>query len=107
MTKQRLLEELTKLPHPTPVREAERIVLKWELEREACRRRISVLRRAELLFKAYAKNGSMTVMLLNGRQFTDRPEYGGSAVQHVRNAASKAEAMALLSIRSNTGAEEG
>lgn len=106
MTKQRHLDQLSKLSHPTPAQEKERIVLQWELEREACSRRIVILRRAELLFSAYAKTGSMTVLLPGGHLLTERAEYGGNPVQHVRNAAAKAERMASLSIPPSTGAEE-
>ena len=72
----------------------------FDKEIEDTERELRILRLSKLLVKAYYKTGSMSVMLNDGRQVTDRPAFVADSYAFFRNIHSKALEMARLAVLS-------
>ena len=72
----------------------------FDAEIEDANRELQILRLAKFLVKAYYKNGSMSVMLNDGRRLDDRPTYVDDTRVFSRNVHDMAMEMARLSITS-------
>lgn len=70
--------------------------INWDIEAQEIIQRLQVIRLAKILYSAYWNSGEMCIVLPDGKRLTDRPLDGGSDIQNVWNARSKAEHLAKL-----------
>jgi hypothetical protein len=90
----RRLREMTS----TPASEERRVILEWELESRRAEAVIRCNTLARILFEGYQQTGSMSVILPDGRQWTESPYRATSPINTIHNARDLAETMARAAI---------